>query len=460
MRKPQKAMAATTPTPASLLAGEKARRNETTVGTVSFEFCQLCNLNHDQGRRHKYFPSHVRAVTNALSRFQKKLSEIRFFILNPSLLRPEHAAHNRIWCVFCALDIDEIGGYFVCGNAIRHMAGEEHLRNLKRFLLKHAKGIHQVDSFKISEEDLLKWEKKCEALRNAASSSSVMPIGPVLGPSKDIQFQHELNSIKMDYYSITSFSSNVSHPVLPLQSLTNENYRVCSPSGYSSAVAPHIDHGFTHLAMDMHGSEHQDHLGGLECVGRHLTGAQFNHVDYKGKGELVANVMYDHGNDYRESNRVLQMPTRIALPSEGSQGNVHTGDLPPWLETSDEQDKNLVNFGLQMNNNPSPVQKGKSKKLNPKRVGAAWADKRRIELEMEKKGEIFDIVDANWLPNFGRVWQTGTRKESRKEFEIENHQLFKDGMHLEASLKLQPYISKRMVSQAQKKRILYYIPSK
>lgn len=170
--------------PASSVAGKKESRNET---KVSFEFCELCKLSHDQGRRHKYFPAHLRAVSNTLSRFQKKISEVQFFILNPILLRPEHATHNRIWCVFCALDIDEIGGYFVCGNAIRHLAGEEHLRNLKRFFLKHGKGTHQVASFKVSEEDLLKWEKRCEALRNSTSSSIVVPMGPVLGPPKEMR---------------------------------------------------------------------------------------------------------------------------------------------------------------------------------------------------------------------------------------------------------------------------------
>lgn len=142
----------------------------------------------------------------------------------------------------------------------------------------------------------------------------------------------------------------------------------------------------------------------------------------------------------------LQMLTPIALPSEGSPANVHTGGLPPWLDMCDEREKSLLNFGAHMNNHAPLAHKGKSKKLNPKRVGAAWAEKRRIELEMEKTGEIVkDSVDANWLPNFGRVWQAGTRKESRKEFERENKKMFKDDLHSEASSMLQPYISKRMV---------------
>lgn len=86
---------------------KKKRRSE-------FEFCEVCKLNHDQGHRHKYFPSHTKSLSTFLSGFHnKKLSDIRFFLKNPSLLRPEHSSRNRFWCVFCERDIDELGSSFV-----------------------------------------------------------------------------------------------------------------------------------------------------------------------------------------------------------------------------------------------------------------------------------------------------------------------------------------------------------
>ncbi|KAH0462420.1 hypothetical protein IEQ34_009995 [Dendrobium chrysotoxum] len=431
MTKLQKAKASTRPL---------AKKEES--GGESFEFCEVCNLNHDQGRRHRYFPKHSRTLANTLSRFQNKFSELQFFIRNPSFLRSEHAALNSIWCVFCALDISETGGYFrQCHPSFRERGA---LLESKE----HGGGIDRVDLFRVSEADLLKWEKGCEALKNVASSSSEGPIGPALGPSKDIQFKHELNSNKMDSFnnhSISSFTSNVSHPVLPLQRYTNENYWVCQPNGNGSATAAHVDKDSIRLSLGLRGNVSLDHMGGLESVDRHLTGAECNRVDFKGKRGHMETEVYNIGTDYRESNGALQMLTRIALPSEGSPANVHTGGLPPWLDMCDEREKSLLNFGAHMNNHAPLAHKGKSKKLNPKRVGAAWAEKRRIELEMEKTGEIvMDSVDANWLPNFGRVWQAGTRKESRKEFERENKKMFKDDLHSEASSMLQPYISKRM----------------
>lgn len=77
-----------------------------------FEFCAVCKLNHDQGRRHNFFPNHKKSLSSFLSRFQSKLSDVRYFLKNPSLLRPEHASRNRLWCVFCDSDIDEVGSSF------------------------------------------------------------------------------------------------------------------------------------------------------------------------------------------------------------------------------------------------------------------------------------------------------------------------------------------------------------
>jgi hypothetical protein len=119
---------------------------------------------------------------------------------------------------------------------------------------------------------------------------------------------------------------------------------------------------------------------------------------------------------------------------------VHTGAPPPWLKANEHDPNNLLLRSC------GPPGKGKSRKLNPKRVGAAWAERRRAEMEMEKRGEIVpETSDSSWLPNFGGVWQSGTRKESRKDFE-KNRKLQDTNSNHELSLEIKPYISKRMVN--------------
>ncbi|PSR96771.1 TITAN-like protein [Actinidia chinensis var. chinensis] len=141
------------------------------------------------------------------------------------------------------------------------------------------------------------------------------------------------------------------------------------------------------------------------------------------------------------SSQGLKNLTQIsAIVQQETKGNVHCGAPPPWLDATE---------GNILNVRPKPAsslnKSGKSQKLNPKRVGAAWAEKRKRELELEKRGEIVpNNFDANWLPNFGRVWQSGSRKESRKEFVVENKNSLTGETQSETLNDIQPYVSKRM----------------
>ncbi|KAH7692040.1 Cholesterol 7-alpha-monooxygenase protein [Dioscorea alata] len=295
------------------------------IGRDPFEFCDVCNLNHDHSRHHKYLPSHLHSLSSLFSRFQSKLSDLRFFLKNP-----------------------ELDSHFACENEIEHMASEEHQKNLKNFLWKNGGRMDRVDLFRVSESNLSKWKKECELSKCAPLSASKQPIGPVPGPSKDIQFEHEFgHTDSFDNNSLIFFNSSTSHNVMPLQK------------------------------------------------------------------------------------------------------NFHTAGAPPWLLSSEENDVNLASKRCLLDSigSSTAAQNGRSKKLNPKRVGAAWAEKRRLELELEKQGKITQKPhDANWLPNFGRVWQAGTRKESRKEFEKEKRELSEKDQQSDPSFIIQPYLSKRMVN--------------
>lgn len=78
-------------------------------------------------------------------------------------------------------------------------------------------------------------------------------------------------------------------------------------------------------------------------------------------------------------------------------------------------------------------------------------------MEMERRGEILTTkFDSNWLPEFGRVWQSGSRKESRKEFQVEINTSHKDDNQAVMPTELQPYVSKRQVSSSSH---LYDLPS-
>ncbi|XVF54694.1 hypothetical protein PTKIN_Ptkin05aG0201500 [Pterospermum kingtungense] len=143
------------------MRNEKKKMNE-------FEFWKVCKLNHNQGTRHKYFPNHKNSLSAFPSWFQNKINDIRFFLKNATVLRPEYVDRNRFWCVFCDIDVDELHSSFACENAINHLAGMFHLKNLKHFLWQYGVGTDCLDAYRILETDVTKWEKKCKSLKTEA----------------------------------------------------------------------------------------------------------------------------------------------------------------------------------------------------------------------------------------------------------------------------------------------------
>ncbi|XP_015581343.1 TITAN-like protein isoform X2 [Ricinus communis] len=408
-----------------------------------FEFCKVCNLNHDQGQRHKYFPNHKKSLSAFLSRFQNKLADIRFFLKNPSLLRPEHSYRNRLWCVFCDTDIIEIGSSFACANAINHLASADHLKNLKHFLWKCGGGMDRLDTFRILESDVDKWEKKCKSLKNEGASSSDEFCVLKIGPSNDIQ--NELNCRNINEFENNTFDplkSNVSNGVMPLLYYTNE-YQI-SQSAVTNAGSFLFD-TVSPLPVDACSStsllssndltvnwKSQQLLPYERVISCNLSGKQPCH-SYEGKG------MVKGASSSMDSQHMTQIST---MPAKEAGINVHSGAPPPWLEATEENQLNvqlrpISSSFISLSNKPR-------KKLNPNRVGAAWAERRKIEMELEKRGEIVSNYEINWLPDFGRVWQSGSRRESRKEFEKEKQKLSKVESPSDMPITIQPYISKRM----------------
>ncbi|RIA04701.1 hypothetical protein BRARA_K01038 [Brassica rapa] len=359
-----------------------------------FEFCKVCRFHHDHGPRHKYFPRHKELLSAFLNRFRSKIADVRFFLKNPSFLRPQEESQNRVWCVFCDEDIVELGSSFACSKAINHFASSEHHKNVKQFLWKHGPSMDCADDFKISDADVAKWVRKCTALGNKDASSCTGQL------SSDIH-NNKLEFERTEKVQTHYINPNDLNDVKPLLYNTNE-YQI------SHSGLPGVAHYGSHLNVDA----------------SHLPPG------------------------------VIGMASNSSSLYGDSSGNVHSGAPPPWL--------NLNQTDMARVQEKMPV---KNSKLNPRRVGAAWAERRKIEMEMEKRGEAVNSnTDADWLPNFGRVWQSGTRKDSRKEFEKEKRKLVvaaesismesqerklvkteSVSMESEEPVQIQPYVSKRAV---------------
>ncbi|KAJ6672237.1 COILED-COIL DOMAIN-CONTAINING PROTEIN 84 [Salix viminalis] len=301
---------------------------------------------------------------------------------------------------------------------------------------------------------------------NEASSYSDGSRGMQVGTSNDIrdELSHEnINSFENN--SLDNVNLNISNVVMPLQYYTNE-YQISNP-GFSAVrnAGPSMYGAVSTLPVDTCSATNlcnsNDTMGNWN--GQHSV--PYNNINCASdpvNGELCQvyqSEIIRHGvSSLQDSQNIPQVPamapqltggTRVpALTPQMAGGNVHTGAPPPWFEGTDT---NQLNFQPTISNKSMSIsnKSGKSHKLNPKRVGAAWAERRKMEMEMEKRGEaVKSDYNANWLPNFGRVWQSGSRKESRKEFEKEKQKLSNVEIDTEMPIMIQPYISKRMRKDA------------
>jgi hypothetical protein len=68
-----------------------------------------------------------------------------------------------------------------------------------------------------------------------------------------------------------------------------------------------------------------------------------------------------------------------------------------------------------------------------------------LKWRWKKHGAVVpETSDSSWLPNFGSAWQSGSRKELRKDTE-KNHKLHEKN-NPELTPEIKPYVSKRMVN--------------
>ncbi|KAJ9559543.1 hypothetical protein OSB04_004703 [Centaurea solstitialis] len=388
--------------PSTVPTKKKKKNNE-------FEFCKVCRLNHNQGRRHNYFPNHIKSLSSFLSRFQSKIGDVRFFVKNPSLLRPELASRNRFWCVFCELDVTEHGSSFACEKAIAHLASEDHLKNLKSFMWKHGGGMDQVDRFKVSEADLAKYEKKCISMKNEGASEQSR--GALIGPSNDIQ-----NELKFDYVDnfdrnhVGPCNSSFPNAVLPLQNQTNEKYQVFQSdiSGGAASSISSYDNKSLPLASN---AKRSNNLKGEYLSTRHnlllLFSLWFYFDDIRICKTFLTEGHLRNGQgkkcqvyaEKKEANGEVSSAgslnlTRISSTiHETDAGNVHSGAPPPWFDTTN---------GIHLDPAPKPgletgpVTKTVKSKLNPKRVGAAWAENERSKWRWREEG-CYPLIDLTLI---------------------------------------------------------------
>lgn len=98
--------------------------------------------------------------------------------------------------------------------------------------------------------------------------------------------------------------------------------------------------------------------------------------------------------------------TFIGFQDSSNSGNIHTGAVPPWLQDDPVKGSSEGSeVGPSLQGFLKHQEQKKLRKLPPNRVGANF--------------DHSAPTSADWLPSFGRVWNSGRRLQSRNEFREE-----------------------------------------
>ncbi|XP_021737449.1 TITAN-like protein [Chenopodium quinoa] len=192
---------------------EKKMKKKVDEKPSEFEFCKICRINHNQGRRHNSFPRHTNSLSSLFTRFHQKLSFVKSSLRNPSFVLSSSDSPDRLWCIFCDSDIVESDSAFVCGNVIEHLASDDHLKNLKHFLWKYGGGMNKVDSFRITVE-LAEWKKRCAVLKK-----DVPPSRSSLGQSYEMRITRYIIQISHKLVKLVHLRTMLLHIQLGPQSI-------------------------------------------------------------------------------------------------------------------------------------------------------------------------------------------------------------------------------------------------
>ncbi|KAG6746172.1 hypothetical protein POTOM_050686 [Populus tomentosa] len=249
-----------------------------------------------------------------------------------------------------------------------------------------------------------------------------------VGPTKDILNHEHINNFENN--SLGNVNLNISNGVMPLQYYTIE-YQISS-SGFSAVANVGSSMYRVVSTLPVHA-----HSGTCLCNPNDLTASwnsqhsfPYNSINcapnlgngqvYQGERSVLGvSTLWGSHNIPQVPAMALQLAGVTLVPALTPQmagGNVHTG-APPWFEATEENQLN-IQFYI-----------------------------RDCLGRKEKDGDgrfVKSDCDDNWLPNFGRVWQHGSQKESRKEFENEKQKLPNVESHTEMPVRIQPYISKQM----------------
>ncbi|XP_016310305.1 coiled-coil domain-containing protein 84-like isoform X1 [Sinocyclocheilus anshuiensis] len=319
-------------------------------------YCSVCRKTDFSGKGHIYGKSHQSKLKVILVKFTEKVKEARRTIKNPQVEKYSPHHEEKFWCYCCALEVQK----HVTDSNISVLYGGllEHMRTPE-----HRKNTHKFWWDNKAEPKLrdkfIITEEETERFKSEVSKALEQ-----FEEKEDVLIKQQAAVIR----------SQEQHRLEVLQSLSEPDPELVQPAEvdqHSSKHAARSSHSRSYEAEAQPGPSHEDFA----------SHSQWN------EPELGL--------------------TFIGYQDSTSSGNVHTGAVPPWLleEPDEASSSGQQEMGPSLQEFLKHKEQEKLKKLPPNRVGANF--------------DHGSHTDANWLPSFGRVWNSGRRWQSRHQFREE-----------------------------------------
>ncbi|KAM4615809.1 centrosomal AT-AC splicing factor [Polymixia lowei] len=373
-------------------------------------YCSVCRQTFFSGKSHIFGRSHQSRLRVVLLKFLEKVKEARRTIKNPQVEKFDCTRHKRtFWCYCCGLEVERNvtdGNMTVMyGGLMEHMATPEHKTNTHKFWWDNKADPKLRDKVVFSEEETERF--KAEVAK--ALDSFVEKEDELIKQQADMiraQEKHRqeiLQSLievcfrRMPWH-LRQSRSCPTHPnaqpplwtrlflhfitvymlLLFVVPCTGCCSNLISPPGLKTSILFYYSSHFTPLGTDQQ--------AGPSWVDPMVEG------QWAGPGQGL---------------------TFIGYQDSSNSGNVHTGAVPPWLQDDPLEGGSgtaavLQEIGPSLQDFLKQKEQEKLKKLPPNRVGANFDHSSQ--------------TDANWLPSFGRVWNSGRRWQSRHQFREEEKQ--------------------------------------
>ncbi|XP_068422859.1 centrosomal AT-AC splicing factor [Clinocottus analis] len=328
-------------------------------------YCSICRQTTFTGKGHIFGKNHQSRLRVVLLKFLEKVKEARRTLKKPQVEKFDRTEHKKtFWCYCCGRDVDR---NVTDGNMTVLYGG----------LLEHmATPEHRKNAHKFW------WENKADPKfrdKVIITEEEIDRFKAEVEKALESFVEKEDEFLKRQADDIRAQEK---HRQEVFQSLLERDAEpeFNGPNGTDTSAEEAVSSQFT-----LRGSDHQ-------------AGSSFVQSKVKAPHAATGHGLTFIG--YQDSNS----------------GNVHTGAVPPWLQEDPREGTSTAaahpEIGPSLQGFLKQKEQEKLKKLPPNRVGANF--------------DHSSHTDANWLPSFGRVWNSGRRWQSRHQFRQEEGQTNKE----------------------------------